>query len=819
MKSAFLLILFAALLAGGSSARAQTPAGVSAGLPPAGGSAAALPPEKASPVRVPRFETPPVIDGRLDEEVWNSAARLRDFYQIEPGDNIPPSRATEVLLGYDAQTLYLAFRAHDEPNKVRATVARRDAVGDDDHVGIYLDTYNDARKAYALYFNPYGVQADAVFTEGVGEDYSVDVVMQSKGVVGAGGYVVEVAVPFNSLRYEAGEGTLCGVHVFRSIKRFDDERDSWMPISRDKSGTLSQAGRLTGFENLWGGPTLEVIPTVTLSQTGRRVRALTPAAVAADPTLRDPGRFVNPAAEVDPGLTARLHVTPTVVLDLAVNPDFAQVEADELVVTANQRFPIFFQERRPFFVEGIDIFRTPLRPLHTRAIVDPDFAVKLTGKRGRNTFGLLAASDNAPGNFSEEERTDPAIRPSIERFLDKNAYIGVLRLKRDVGRESSLGLIATTYNFIEKHNHLGGFDGRLRLDEQSVFTFQVLGTTSRRFFRDADRGRPTYRTGNGFAYNFNYQKSGRNLFVELFGTGRTRDYRAEAGFTQRTDTNNEGLYVRYRTTPKPKARLISWSVENYAYANFDWRGRSQNWVEDFNVGFNFARQTSFNVAFVKNYERLFEEEFGRRRTPTRPGAFFGPDPERSTSKESFIAYGRTTPSKKYSAYFEFLYTSDEFDFDFGAGPRFPRVSPAALLDPDAPLDPGPGSELRVKLEMKYQPTDELNLTFEYTKDRLVRDDTKRLAFADNLYALRATYQFTRFMFARARADYTTLFSNVRGQFLLGWTPSPGTSFYAGYNDDLSVNGFSPFTGQLEPGLRRNGRTFFVKMSYLFRRGL
>jgi hypothetical protein len=770
-------------------------------------------------VRVTRFATPPVIDGRLDEAVWNDAARLKDFYQIEPGDNSTPSKATEVLLGYDAQTLYLAFRAHDDPTRVRATVARRDAVSDDDHVGIYLDTYNDTRKAYALYFNPYGIQADAVFTEGAGEDYSVDVVMESKGVVGDGGYVVEVAIPFKSLRYEAGEGKLWGVHVFRSIKRFDGERDSWMPISRDKSGTLSQAGHLTGLEDLWQGRTLEIIPTLTFSQTGRRVRALTPAAVLADPTLRDTGRFINPAVEVDPGVTARLQVTPTVVLDVTVNPDFAQVEADQLVVTANQRFPIFFEERRPFFIEGIDIFRTPLRPLHTRAIVDPDFAVKLTGKRGRNTFGLLAASDKSPGNFSEEERTDPAVRPSIERFLDRNAHIGVLRLKRDVGKESSLGLIATTYNFVERQNHLGGFDGRFRLDAQSVFTFQVLGTTSRRFFRDADLGRSVYRTGNGFAYDFNYQKSGRNLFLELFGTGRTRDYRADVGFTQRTDTNNEGVYVRYRTTPKPNARLISWSVENYAYTNFDWRGRSQNWVEDFNVGFNFARQTSFHVAFVTNYERLFEEEFGAKRTPTRQGAFFGPDPERTTNKKSLIAYGETTPSKKYSASFDFLYTADEFDFDFGAGPRFPRVSPAGLLNPGAPLDPGPGNELRLGLNLRYQPTDELNVTFAYTKDRLVRNDTQLLAFDDNLYDLRATYQFTRFWFARARVDYTTLFSNVRGQFLLGWTPNPGTSFYAGYNDDLSANGFSPFTGQFEPGLRRNGRTFFIKMSYLFRRSL
>ncbi|MCA1567903.1 MAG: DUF5916 domain-containing protein [Acidobacteria bacterium] len=784
----------------------------------AAGAGFTLPPEKAKPLQIPRTAKAPVIDGKLDDETWKSAAVLKDFYQIQPGDNIAPSKPTEVFLSYDSKYLYIGFRALDDPNKIRATVARRDALADEDTVGIYFDTYDDKRKAYTFYFNPYGIQSDAILTEGRGEDFSIDIVMQSQGRIDKTGYTVEVAIPFKSLRYESGKGKFWGVHAFRTIKRFDNERSSWMPFSRDRSGTLNQAGRITGFENVWGGRTIELIPTLTLSETGRRVRTL-PAAVAGSPALTDSGRFVNNPLELDPGLTAKLGITPTVTLDLTLNPDFAQVEADQLVVTANQRFPIFFPERRPFFLEGIDIFQTPLTPVHTRAVIDPDYAAKLTGKLGRNTFGLLLASDNAPGNFSQDERNDPAVRRGIERFLDKNAYIGILRLKRDIGKESNIGLVATTYNFIERHNHLGGFDGRLRLSPQTVFTFQALGTTSRRFFRDADLGRNIYRTGNGFSYYFNMEKTTRNFFVELFGSGRTRDYRAEVGFTQRINTNNEALYVRYRSTPKPKARLISWSVENYAYTDFDWQGRSQGWTEDFNVGFNFRNQTSLNVALVGGYERLFEEEFGRKRTPTRTGAFHGDDSERTTYKKTFIAYGRTTPSKKYSASFDFTYTDGEFDFDFGAGSKFPRVSPAALINPAALLDPGPGDFLLLRLGLRYQPTNELNATFNYTKSRLVRDDTRLVAFDDNIYALRATYQFSRFTFARARLDYSTLATTMRGQFLLGWTPNPGTSLYLGYNDDLRRDGFSPFTGQLEPGFRRNGRTFFIKMSYLIRRNM
>jgi hypothetical protein len=158
------------------------------------------------------------------------------------------------------------------------------------------------------------------------------------------------------------------------------------------------------------------------------------------------------------------------------------------------------------------------------------------------------------------------------------------------------------------------------------------------------------------------------------------------------------------------------------------------------------------------------------------------------------------------------------DYDFGGGPKFPRVSPAALqFGQGVALDPGPGFALDLNGSFTYKPTEKLQLSLNYNKSRLRRSDTGLVAFDDNIYALRGTYQFTRFIFARARVDYDTLASNVRGQFLMGWTPNPGTAFYVGYNDDLNRNGFNPFTGDLEPGFRRNGRTFFIKMSYLIRK--
>jgi Domain of unknown function (DUF5916)/Carbohydrate family 9 binding domain-like len=774
---------------------------------------AKLPPEKTLPTRIPRFEQAPVIDGRLDDAVWKTAAVLRDFYQTNPGDNIAPSKPTEVLLGYDSKYLYIAFRCFDDPSKVRATIAKRDEIFDDDNVGIYLDTFNDQRKAYVLAFNPLGIQADGIHTEGSGGDFSVDLVMQSKGVITNDGYTVEVAIPFTSLRYEAGEGKLWGVHFLRQIKHLNDETDSWMPLARDSSSLLSQAGHITGLSGISGERTLEVIPTIALSERGRRVLANHPAATPLSIGTTLPAtRFVNSPAEARPGLNVKYGFTPNITLNFTLNPDFGEIEADQPVVQANQRFPIFFPEKRPFFLEGIDIFQTPLTAVNTRAIISPDYAAKLTGKRGRNTFGLLIASDNAPGNFSDDERKDPANL----RFLDKNAFIGILRLKRDIGKESSLGLIATSYDFVDDHNRLGGFDGRFRTNPQTVFTFQVLGTTSRRFFFDPDKGENVYRTGNALGYSYNYDYTGRNIGYTVFGEGRTRDYRADVGFTQRTNTNFEGFFLRLSTDPKPKALVIAKRLTNFISTNFDWQGRMQSWSNDTEARFDLARQVYFGFGFNGGYERLFEEEFGAKRADGRAGAFWG-SPERATNRVIFSAYGGATPSQKYSANFYASYTRNAFDYDFGAGPRFPRVSPAALSDPNAALDPGVGDQLFLSASLNYQPTVALRTSVDYVKSSLKRADTGRTAFDENLFTLRTTYQFTSFTFARARLDYDTLASDIRGEFLLGWTPRPGTAFYIGYNNDLSRNGYNTLTNRFEPGLLRNNQTFFIKLSYLFRR--
>lgn len=807
-----------------------------------------LPTEKRNPIKIAKFSASPNIDGKLDDEMWKSAPVLKDFLQTAPGDNVAPSKLTEVMLGYDETHLYIAFRCFDEPDKIRATLAARDNVFGEDNVRVWLDTYNDQRRAYVLGWNPLGIQQDGIFTEEQGSDFSVDIVMESKGAIENWGWSVEVKIPFKSLRYSAGKGKMWGFNAARNIDRFNDEFDSWLPDDRNISGFLIKHGKITGLENIKVERTLEIAPSITLSESGRRKRTIFASTVNNLPpgALIDPGRFVNEKLDQDIGVNFKLNITPNVTLDAAYNPDFAEIEADEPVVTANQRFPIFFEEKRPFFLESSEIFQSELQTFYSRTIVDPDLALKLTGKTGKNSFGFLLASDNAPGNYSEEERNDPIFRPSRE-FLNKNAFFGVARVKRDFGRQNNVGFFGTMRVFPRQRNFTGGFDGTFKLNQNLSTSFQIVATHSRRNFYDAETDRAPYRTGNGLGYFWNLDYTAKNFGFIIEASGRSRFYRADAGFTRRVNTNNILFGSRFSTDSKPEAKLIRVDIRPFARINYDWKGRSQDISVGSRIQFQLQGNLFIGAEAGASYERLFEEDFGARRTATRSGAFFGA-PERSAYQPYIEFNANKTISKRLSVRASIETTWNDFDFDFGNGfgsgfeTRFPRVSPAFSnylnspdyseylraratnpFDPDnfppdsPPLDPGRGQSFDLQAGFTYKPTDPLNISFDYTKSKLTRYDTDRAAFDANILSLRSTYQFTRFIFARMRIDYDSLGSNVGGQALLGWNPSPGTALYAGYNDNLNYNGFNQFTGQLEPGVRRNNRTFFIRASYLIRK--
>ncbi len=743
--------------------------------------------EKKKPFNVPKFSASPVIDGKLDDEIWNSAAKMADFIQFQPGDGGEASKPSVAYVGYDEKFFYLGFRAFDEPEKVRATVAQRDSIFDEDNVRFLLDTFNDQRRGYLLAFNPLGIQGDGIYTEGNNNgndtDMNVDILMESKGVMLPDGWSIEAKIPFKSLRYTAGKGKMWGIHVLRKITRLNNEQDSWMPINRNVNGFLLQAGKITGLDDIKAERTLELVPTLTFKQSGTRV---------------SPTKFSNPPIKADFGFTLKYSLSSNVTLDAAYNPDFADVEADAPVVEANQRFPIFFEEKRPFFLEGVDIFKTPIFAVNTRQIQNPDVALKLTGKIGKNSFGVMAAVDD----------------PISGNPDDKRAYVGVVRFKRDFGKESHYGFLGTSYNFPEKHNQVAGFDLRWKIDDTKTFNAQVLGTTSRNYFYDPNLDQTLYRTGNAMIYTYEYNDNRKLKGWGFGGVGRTRDYRADVGFTRRTNTNEVYGYGYLSSDPKPKALLIRKRINfNWGFQH-DYQGRYQGFNSNVNGNVSFKGNAYAGGGFYFGGEKLIEEEFGPIRTATRQGAFFG-DPSRSVKQTGGWVWAEKNFSKRFSANINYQIDLNTFDFDFGAGDRFPRVSPAALLNPNNPLDPGTGTQWNINGGVELKPTDSLNLNLRFSKTKLKRNDTGLVAFDSNIFSMRSTYQFSRFANFKARIDYNTLSSRIFGQYTFGWTPSPGKALYIGYSDKWSHNGYE-FNPRV-PGLTQLDRTFFIKFSYLFRK--
>ncbi|HKG96344.1 MAG TPA: hypothetical protein VKA97_00920, partial [Pyrinomonadaceae bacterium] len=272
------------------------------------------------------------------------------------------------------------------------------------------------------------------------------------------------------------------------------------------------------------------------------------------------------------------------------------------------------------------------------------------------------------------------------------------------------------------------------------------------------------------------------------------------------------------------------------HIDYDWQGRMYIWETENLAELKLPHNTYAGVWWEPGYERLFDHEFG----PTReakscdpagldrnlpedeqrpPCTFFGESAERSSNKQHLSFYTRSNYSKKIQFNAQVTHRWGHFDLDFGNGDKYPRVSPSALLlGSKAPLDPGRGNLLQFNGSITYQPTNALRTSFSVNHQRLKRYDTGRVAYNVNILTTRGTYQFTKATFTRLILDYNTLNSRLRSQALFGWTPSPGTAFYAGYNDDLNYDSRHPFTAQIVPGFRRNTRTFFIKMSYLIRKG-
>ena len=374
---------------------------------------------------IPRIHSRPNIDGVLAAGEWDQAIRIAVNIETSPAENMPADVTAEALIMEDGAVLYVAFIANDyEIDQIRAFYRDRDDIGRDDRVGIVLDTFNDERRAYEFFVNPFGVQADSIFDDvNQRNDDSWNAIWDSAGQITATGYSVEMAIPLKQLRFTPSQGLQTwGINLVRNYPRNRDNRISNTPLDRNISCYLCQISKADGFANLTISRNLEIIPTMTAIAVENR------AAAGWD---RD---GVDPEGSLD----VRWGISQNLYLNATINPDFSQVEADSPQLDINNTFSLFFPERRTFFLDGADYFDSFQNLVHTRNIADPRFGAKLTGKSGAHSYGLLAANDTSTSFLIPR-----SLGSRVASLADLESEVAIARYRYDIFENSTIGALIT----------------------------------------------------------------------------------------------------------------------------------------------------------------------------------------------------------------------------------------------------------------------------------------------------------------------------------------------------------------------------------------
>jgi hypothetical protein len=441
----------------------------------------------------------------MDDVAWTDAPSISNFITFAPDFGKPQEQKTVVWMVYDPANLYFAFRCYDDPAVVKTSLAVRDNIRSDDWVCINLDTFGDQQGLTALYVNPHGIQMDSRYASG-NEDFSVDLVWYSAGQLTSDGYVVEIQVPLKSIRYRNDDHTTMSVFFERYISR-RNEHGSYPAMDPSKGYAFFSQMTPVVYTGLVHSTLFELLPGVTFNQQYARVNDMM--------RVRDIRR--------EGSLTVKYGITSDLVLDGTYNPDFSQVEADAGQVDVNLRTNLFFAEKRPFFLEGRELFNLgggggyAQSFAYTRAMVDPKVGLRLTGKLGeKNTVAVLLANDE------------------IANATD--AQFGIARYRRSLSDDSYFGGIGAIRSVGSDRNIIAGADAQIRVAAGSMVEGHVVGS-------DARFG-GTSSTGHALSLAFNRQD--RDGLLSIAVEELSKDFQADMGFIARTGVTSFGAtYQRH----------------------------------------------------------------------------------------------------------------------------------------------------------------------------------------------------------------------------------------------------------------------------------
>lgn len=718
------------------------------------------------------------IDGVADEDVWKDAAVAKDFTEISPGDNVKPEVETEVRIFYDDDNIYFAYTCYEKDmSSVRASMSDRDRMYGDDWVGPFINTYGDLKQGFEAYVNPKGIQGDLLWTTN-NEDSNFDLIYDSEAKMYSDKWTAEIKIPFKSLRFPDKSEQIWRVHLLRNRPRGARQEIYWASVSRDDPNFMGQSGFLKGIKNIKRGKDIQFLPYILGTQDSYLENH-------SDPD----SKFKFGKLDGAIGFSVKYGISSTLTLDGTYNPDFSQVEADAPQININTPFALFFPEKRPFFLEGIDNFSTPINVAYTRSINNPLFAAKLSGKIKKLNIGFISAYD---------ENT-PFIVPLTERsfFLpsNKNSVSNILRLKYDLGGEDYFGAIISdreesadsskAFGFTG-YNRNYGFDGKFNFSSNYYLTFQFLANNTKEindtnfFYNTLKR----YRFDNnkytalydGESYNganayisFNRNARGWSFYSEYFFQPAT--VRRDNGFIQRNNFHNLFMQQEYNFYPEGKV-IRRVDPEFNINLRYDTEGR----IKEQNIDLNLVTDWTNGIWSAVGFYPLNNETYGGVRHKNISRMHFNLE---ANNLSKFITGGFYYEFGKYIVRFQNpSYVGNGFNLDIWA---------------------------------TIKPFDRLRNDINYSYSELSKSAGGEKLYAGYVISNKVSYQFTKNFFMRVLLQYDLFARNFSIDPLLSYKWNPYTILFLGSSHDLNElvnsNGFSKYY--------ETNRQIFLKFQYLW----
>jgi len=750
-------------------------------------------------VDVPRIDTVASVDGDLSDGVWTRAARLVGFSQYQPVDGRPANEPTEVLVWYSPDAIYFGIRAREiHGNVVRATHANRDNIDSEDQIQILLDTDNARQIAFLFGVNPYGVQQDgtrsAQFAGGAGGpqatgggfrnvnplegsvDLNPDYFFESKGRLVEGGYEVEVRIPFKSLRYQDAAVQKWGLHILRRVQH-SGFQDTWAPAVRANANFLAQSGSLEGLHDLRRGLVLEATPTLT-------------ARADRSPILGN-GRDYRRKGEL--GGDVRWGIRQNLSLNGTINPDFSQVEADVGQVLLNERFALFYPEKRPFFLDGLELFDTPNQLIYTRRIVAPLGGVKLTGKlAGTNIASMLVGDDRQNswgGNHSP--------------------LYGVSRLRHDYGSSNTIGAVLTTREDGDNYSRVAAADFRFYHSKLYWAQFQAAGS-----WTDSLQNRR-----NGAIYQADWDRTGRAWGFHYTLRSLDPGFNAAAGFVNRTGII-EARAINRTSFYGAQGALVQTYGSFYSFDRI-WNNTGKR------HGLAESSESILPSATLRGGWQL-SGALGHSYFAFDPTLYAGLTVERSVGAVTDTAAFIVPPPEKNEWNGSFRVTTPTYR-------RF--TGTASITKGQVPIfrEAAPGSSSRMDATLDVRPTAAIRSSLQFSRLTIARKADGSRFSSETIPRVKVEYQVSPPIFLRLVGQYAARSRSpledrngnpilVNGvldsgstsnefstDWLFSYRPVPGTLVYLGYGSTLE----EPREFRFQD-LRRTRDGFFGKISYLFR---